>query len=241
MIGWLPGASLAPPMCWTSPALKQEVGRILREVVGAEVTRGIDRLRAIGKEHLYAGFVAGWESFIQPNTGYCGLTSLGYSAANPPADMDKARATLTLDWLEFYAGELAAGGVPKGKLYTHLPGPTNSQLAISLGAPPWAAYNDNSLAGFSTYDLDKHGPELFADLATRGNPRWASAEGLNYNLQGSPSTLTWDQYLGDMFSHNAGIVTVFAWTDPSPLGQATRSDEAKAAYRKFVSGQALQQ
>ncbi len=238
-IGWLPGAKLAPQMCWNSPALKEEVGRITREVIGAEVARGLDHLRSIGKERLYAGFIAGWETFIQPNTGYCGLTNLGYSAMSPPADMDKARATLTHDWAEFLTGALGAGGVPKDRLYTHMPGPTNSQLAIKIGAPPWTAYNANSLAGFSTYDLDKHGPEFFADLAARGNPRWASAEGLNWNLQGSPSTLTWNQYLGDMLAHNVGLISVFAWNDPSPLGMATESEEAKAAYRKFVSGQPL--
>lgn len=48
-----------------------------------------------------------------------------------------------------------------------------------------------------------------------------------------------------MFSHNAGMVTVFAWNDtwndPTPLGKATMSDDAKAAYRKFVNGQPLQE
>jgi len=100
--------------------------------------------------------------------------------------------------------------------------------------------NENSLAGFSTYDLDKHGPELFADLAARGNPRWASSEGTNYNLSSpSPSSLTWDRYLGDMLAHNVALINVFGWNDPTPFGEATRSDEAKAAYRKFVSGQPL--
>ncbi len=240
-IGWLPGVTLAPQMCWNSPALKHEVGRILRDVVAPEVARGIDHLRSIGKAHLYAGFIAGWETFIQPGTGYCGLTNLGYSATNMPEDMDEARATLTHDWLEFFAGELVAGGVPTNRLYTHLPQPTKNPLTVRLGAPPWTGYNENSLAGFSTYDLDKHGPELFADLAARGNARWASSEGTNYNMSPpSPSTLTWDRYLGDMLAHNVALINVFGWNDPTPFGKATMSDEAKAVYRKFVSGQPLQ-
>ncbi|MCI0621894.1 MAG: hypothetical protein L0387_09525 [Acidobacteria bacterium] len=240
MIGWLPGATLAPPMCWNSPALKQEVGRITREVIGAEVARGIDHLRSIGKEHLYAGFIAGWETFLQPQTGFCGLTNLGNSATNPPADMGKARASLTYDWLEFFTGELVTGGVPKDQLYTHIAyAPPNLDLGscaiANPCAPPSAAFNANSLAGFSTYLLSQIGPSLFSDLAARGNPRWASAEGVNME-----PTLTWEQYLGRMFSHNAGLINVFAWNDPTPFGQATMSDDAKAAYRKFVSRQPLQ-
>jgi hypothetical protein len=235
-IGWLPGATLAPQMCWNSPALKKEVSRVTRDVVGAEIKRGLEHLRAIGKEHLYAGFIAGWETFIQPGTGYCGLTNLGYSAAKPPANMDEARATLTHDWAEYFTGELKSGGVPSDKLYTHMPVASTNALAIQIGAPTWTAFTKNSQAGFSTYGLDTHGPILFADLAKRGNPRWASAEGLNYNLEGPASTLTWDQYLGDMFRNNAGLVVVFAWNDPSPLGMVTSSSEAKATYLKFVRG-----
>ena len=89
-----------------------------------------------------------------------------------------------------------------------------------------------------------HGPELWADLATRGSPRWACCEGTNIGLQGlttgdkiRPSTFTWEQYLGSMLAHNVGIINVFAWSDPSRFGVATRSDEAKAAYRKFVNGE----
>jgi hypothetical protein len=238
-IGWLSGAKLAPQMCWNSPGLKKEISRVTRDVVGAEIKRGVEHLRAIGKEHLYAGFIAGWETFIQPNTGYCALTNLGYSASKPPANMDEARATLTHDWAEFFTGELGVGGVPSDKLYTHMPLPTNNELAIKIGAPPSTAFNKNSHAGFSTYTLDKYGAELFADLEKRGNPRWASAEGLNYNLEGPPSTLTWDRYLGDMLNHNAALVVVFAWNDPSPLGMVTGSSEAKASYLKFVRGEPL--
>ncbi len=85
-----------------------------------------------------------------------------------------------------------------------------------------------------------HAPDLFADLAARDNPRWCAAEAVNYNLQGSPSTLTWGQYLGDMLAHNVALINVFAWNDPSPPGEATMSDDAKAAYRKFVNGEPLQ-
>ncbi|MCI0635781.1 MAG: hypothetical protein L0206_17970, partial [Actinobacteria bacterium] len=60
MIGWLPGAALAPPMCWNSPALQEEVGRILRDVIGPEVALGLDHLRDIDEGHLFAGVIAGW-------------------------------------------------------------------------------------------------------------------------------------------------------------------------------------
>lgn len=241
MIGWLPGATLAPPMCWNSPTLQQEVGRILRDVIGAEISLGLDHLASVDKTQLYGGVIAGWETFLAPDAGYCGLTNAGYSAANPPSDVDEARAWLTHDWAEFYTGELVAAGVPQEQLYTHAPGPVESPVTALIGAPPWTAFNDNSLAGFSTYDFEMNSPDLFALLARNGNPRWASAEGTNYNLAGPASMLTMEQYLGGMLSHNVGIITVFAWGDPSPIGDATTSDEAKAAYLKFVTGEPLQE
>jgi hypothetical protein len=44
-----------------------------------------------------------------------------------------------------------------------------------------------------------------------------------------------------MLARNVGLINIFAWSDPSPFGKATRSDEAKAAYRKFVNGEVLRQ
>jgi hypothetical protein len=39
----------------------------------------------------------------------------------------------------------------------------------------------------------------------------------------------------------AALITVFRWNDTSPFGQATGSAEAKAAYRKVLSGEPLQE
>ena len=54
-------------------------------------------------------------------------------------------------------------------------------------------------------------------------------------------SLGWEKYLGQMFGHNAGMIVVFGWKDPSMFGQAVESDDAKAAYRKFVNGEPLAQ
>ena len=96
IIGWvLDGRPvLAPPMCYNSPAIKAEAERLAREVIGGEIRKGLEHLYGIGKPYLFAGVIAGWETRLQDDSqpqvfyGYCALRNLGYSAANPPADID---------------------------------------------------------------------------------------------------------------------------------------------------------
>ena len=67
IIGWvLDGRPvLAPPMCYNSPAIKAEAERLAREVIGAEIRRGLEHLYGIGKPYLFAGVIAGWETRLQ--------------------------------------------------------------------------------------------------------------------------------------------------------------------------------
>ena len=56
------GVVLAPQMRYNSPMIQTEITRLARDVIGREIKAGVDRLESLGKGHLFAGVIAGWES-----------------------------------------------------------------------------------------------------------------------------------------------------------------------------------
>src|SRR5262249_14452911 len=57
-IAWLP-TKLAPQMCFNSPIIRTEVARLAKDVIGPEIKKGIDALKAKNLERLFAGTIAG--------------------------------------------------------------------------------------------------------------------------------------------------------------------------------------
>lgn len=124
-----------------------------------------------------------------------------------------------------------------------------------------AAFNRYSRPGFSTYPTGhtRNGRDalLAVILEARkrhGDPPWASVEGTNTQVGagfGGPRDggLSWEGYLAGMFNHGAALVNVFAWgvggkdvdVERDPFRSATESEEALAAYRKFLRGEPLRE
>ena len=97
---------LPPNMCFTSKRTRAEVTRIVSKVIGPVLREEIAKLKAEGKEALFAGVLVGSEPSIddysKPNPelakmmkedgvpagplGYRALLDRGFSAANPPDD-----------------------------------------------------------------------------------------------------------------------------------------------------------
>jgi hypothetical protein len=240
-IGWAP-TTLAPKMCYGSPAVRAEIRRIATEVIGAEVATRVERLRIAGKADLFAGVIAGWETRMQDDTqppiklGYCSLHHLGFSATQPPADLDRALGDVVRDFAALWTESLAAAGLPADKLYTHL---AITGTPDAVNAPPHAAFNKSSRAGFSVYPVEGVFDPLYSELAAQGDPAWAMAEGTNAFPAGHIVALSWETYLAKLYNHGAAVVNIFAWQDPTSLGMATRSSEAVAAYTKFLAGEPL--
>jgi hypothetical protein len=75
-------------------------------LLGSEIAKGVGRPHAARRDDLFA--VAGWETQIGRDfessqyLGYCALTNAGYSAENPPADLDLASSSE----LHQFVGEL---------------------------------------------------------------------------------------------------------------------------------------
>lgn len=247
IIGWAPSVKLAPPMCYTSPAIRLQVGRIARDVIGKEIKAGIDTLRSYKKEHLFGGVIAGWETRLEDDRpppksiGYCALSHRGFSASNPPQDVDAELEKIVHDWARFWAKSLHEADIPTKRIYTHFPVTTTR-----VHAAPWAAFNDYSRPGFSVYGFTQNFSTIYQALATNGQVPWGNVEGTNINISsftvGRPmrSVLPWEAYLGGSFQHGAALVNIFGWQDEHGVfGKAARSDEAIAAYKKFLRGEQL--
>ena len=61
---WGPEPTRFPPqMCFNSPDIQAAV-KERASLIGAEVKKEMDTLKTSGKEHLFAGVIAGWETYI---------------------------------------------------------------------------------------------------------------------------------------------------------------------------------
>lgn len=270
LIGWVAnGASvLAPPMCYNSPAITAEATRIARDVIGAEIKTGIDHLNSIGKPYLFAGVIAGWETWMQDQFGshnehhyaiYCALHGLGYSAQNPPKDFDKTLQGVVHDWIVLWVRGLEAAGIPGDNVYTHIafPGypspvrPFYNDLGdyFTNSVPFETAFNEYARPGFSIYGVGTF-EGLYKVLARYPTTPWGISEGTNVNLSGlfaggaHRTKYSMEQYLGGAFNHGAVLINIyggFSNAHDSPFARAAEDLDAITAYRKFLSGGRLEE
>ena len=249
-LDWGPNpAKVAPQMCFTSTAVRKEVGRVAKEVIGSEIKKGIDHLKSVQKEYLFGGVIAGWETQIgidyatKKYLGYCAITAKGFSASNPPADADREREKIVEEWVTFWAKNLADAGVDTKKIYSHITiGQSREQLEFmkkanpSLGtyselvhfAPRTVAFGQYRNPGFSLYGFPD--PALYDEIKNHGSPPWAISEGDTDFSEGN-TYASWEKFLGSLFNHGATLVNIF------PPG--SDSKEAIAAYNKFLNGEKL--
>jgi hypothetical protein len=196
--------------------------------------------------------------------GYNALTNLGYSASNPPSNFDSVLERVVHDFADYWAIKLGEAGIPTNRIYTHIAFPVFpteqlpmilNQMSNRLGFPvdllgfthtnPSTAFNTHSRPGFSTYpigfkenNVDGKLSRILQELQQQNKQGWASSEGTNVQGEGAaiiPSHISWNEYLSEMFRNGALVVNIFAWSDPSGYGTATRSQEAISAYKKFLT------
>ncbi|MGH6794962.1 MAG: hypothetical protein ACREDH_07140 [Methylocella sp.] len=262
-VNWGQPWKLAPQACFNSPAMLNEARRLAGEVIGPAIAEQVAKLRETGDEALFAGVIVGWETGIgndfesRRDLGYCALTNLGFSEKAPPRDPDRALESVVQTWIGTWSKSLAGAGVPDGKIYSHIAFASRKQFdeahrsdgrsyARSVRyTPPAVAFGESHRPGFSTYpDAGVFG-DIYTALDAHGNPPWGSAEGTNVDFQSGPPKIT-DQgmqdYLARMFNHGATMTNVFGWDigdKDNVFRRATESDEAAAAYRKFLRGARL--
>jgi hypothetical protein len=257
-----------PQLCLSSKDVRKAVSK-RASVIGAAVADGVRKLHLAGKDELFLGVIAGWETQIGrdfdtgKDLGYRSLINGGYSKANPPADLDVARSKVAQEFAAFWAQSLIEAGVPRGKVYSHIAylsetmyklarrmNPANmssSYLRAINFTPPATAFCDACIPGLSTYPQPGHLEQWQAELRKHGNPPWASCEGTAMDPGEAERTgkgMAMEGYLGNLFNHGAVLVNIFGWgvgQKDNPFRKAAENDIALAAYRKFLRGAKLEQ
>jgi hypothetical protein len=168
----------------------------------------------------------------QPGVWLPSLTYLGYSAANPPANLADAQAVVLQRHISLWAQYLTQAGIPARSIFTH--------LAIPGGIQPWVAVNPYSNPGWSNYVWSDDFVQIYDAVGTKP---WAQAEGSNVVLTptgASVSPYSWETYLAASYNHGAQIVTIFGAFQGETGGfERALSAEALAAYSKFLGGNTL--
>jgi hypothetical protein len=257
---------LAPQMCLNSPAIEAEVVRRGRDVIGAAIATGMRRLEEAGKDHLFAGVIAGWETqigrdFAHPARplGFCAMTNLGLRPGATVHAMDQARVDVLQRFISLWSQAIADAGVPQARIYSHVAftprryfeerGDGVTYAQASNFALSETAFGASRRAGFSTYPSPGLLEEIVEQAQARGGAPWASAEGANVLLtsavmeRGDPrSGMSMETYLGRHFNRGAALVNIFGWglgAADNPFRRAAEGAAAIAAYRKFLRGEAL--
>ena len=215
---WGPEPTRFPPqMCFNSPAIVAAV-KDRAGLIGAEIERELAALKSQGKEHLFAGVIAGWETQIGRDfetgrpLGYRALLHRGFSESHPPRDADLERVRVVKEFMELWANSLHAGGVPRQRIFCHIaftdqglrkPDAKESYAVKVNFAPPEVAFSPAYRPGFSTYPEGATFKEIYGVLAKHGSPGWISAEGVNVSPTSMPGEPTMETYLGRMFNHGA--------------------------------------
>lgn len=229
-IGWIQSTDLAPQMCYDSPPVQAWTQYWLGAVIGPAIEAGYQNLVRAGKPQLFAGVFSGWESNIM--YGYCSLSYLGYSAANPPANFDLAVETALQAHISLWSQYLAAAGIPTNKIYTHEAWPT---------VMPFVGFNSYSQPGWTNYNWSDSFEEIYSTIGTRP---WVQSEGSNVvlgNCIGAcASPYNWNTYLAASYNHGASLVNIFGAFQNQPGAFANaQGPQAIAAYKAFLKGESL--
>lgn len=245
-----------PQMCFNSPAIKAAV-KDRATLIGSAVKKELAALKAAGKEHLFAGLMAGWETMIGRDfdtdqaLGYRGLSHRGFSADNPPKDANAERVQIVHEFISLWASSLHEAGVASDKIFCHIAftpqGLDHKETSHTTShfSPPEVAFGPSFRPGFSTYPEGGTFQEIYAALAAHASPGWISAEGTNVSPTGMPSGLTMETYLARMFNHGAVMTNLFAWGIGGEsmrshfFRRAAEDPEPLAAYAKFLRSEPL--
>jgi len=260
-LDWSANPSKAPPqMCLNSASIQAAI-RTRAKLIGREIGKHLNQLKSEGKDELFAGVIAGWETMIGKEfgsgkcLGYHALKNRGYSENNPGLHQPQELAQVIRDHIELWAGQLEAQGIPGNRIYCHIAftpqGFERPDLTYEQGvgfATPDVAFDKNYRPGFSTYPDGDSLLQIHSIVKTHGNVGWISAEGTNVVPNGMPGEPTMESYLAKMFNHGAVMVNIFSWgiggereRNRNMFRRATESDEAISAYRKFLTGKPLKE
>ena len=263
-VDWIP-VKLAPHMCFNCPEVMQTMESFMQDI-GSIISNELDKLSALNKSDLFSGVIVGWETSLDEDfdtrleSGYHALTNKGFSANNPPDDVDKERTIIVKEYIDFLSQSIINSGLPREKIYCHIafisrpnynmiftidPDFEHSYEEINNFGVPEIAIGDNYNPGFSTY-FEGGKFEQIRNLNNGNMDNWCSAEAANISLAmpPNPSGISMESYLAKHFNYGANMVTMFAFDVRGDeftniINESTEGEEAIQVYKKFLKGEKL--
>ena len=257
---------LAPQMCFNSPKVKAAMKEFL-EHIAQTIKLRLDELALQNKSYLFAGLITGWETSLdeefstKKTLGYHALANRGFSATNPPTDLDLERYQIVYEYIEFMASSVINQGIPKEKVYGHVavfserlytqlaaqnPQLEESYIEINGFATTTSVINPEFQPGFSTYPAEGVFDQIYESLDITNNSNWISSEGVNMVLGNPPINPGYgmESYLARHYNHGAKMVNLFAFGlrgDPftDALNDAVQGPDAITVYQEFLRGKIL--
>lgn len=259
---------LAPQMCFNSPKVMAAMQAFL-EHIAQTIKLRLDDLEQTNKAYLFAGLIAGWETSLdeeystKKTLGYHAMANRGFTAANPPVNIDQERFNIVYEYIEFMASTVINQGIPKEKVYGHVavfaeslyeqlaaqnPNLDESYIEINGFATTASVINPAFQPGFSTYPQEGVFDQIYKALEPVNDSNWISSEGVNMILANPPRNpgYNMESYLARHYNHGAKIVNLFAFgirggSFVNTLNDAVQGPEAIKAYGEFLAGKVLRE
>lgn len=188
-INWGSPIKLSPKPCYESPTVKRVIESKF-SIISNKITEWRRKLATEGREYLFLGVNLGWETGIDDyrnanwaaasykyQLGYNALSKKGFSAANPPANINSELAGIVTNFNKFRAKLLYDRGIPKDKIFTHS---WAADDKIPLGSdgytqngPISSGKNDYSVLGVSLYPSAYNTNRVKSEI---GSAPWALIE-----------------------------------------------------------------
>ena len=182
-------------MCFTSKRTRAEVTRIVSKVIAPVLREEIAKLKAEGKEALFAGVLVGSEpastttpSRIPSVTKMMGKTacprrrsatgpSWTEASARPiPRRYQEALAKMVQETTAYWCRLFAEAGIPTNKLYPHMAAPPPIEMTGAQSRPLSTGRRAPAGQPIPT-SLGEGFRPLYAELGEHGNPTWAGRGG----------------------------------------------------------------
>jgi len=243
------------------PVLRQEINKLKQEnkqylfagiTVGAEA--GFDDYSMVPELSqitsntdpmlVQAAIMMAEDNAPHSRVGYCALTNAGYSQTNPPADINQALADVNQKFIGFWDKLFFGAGIPCSRLYTHVA--ASPPQDDNNNAPIGIVFNPYVRPGWTTYPigtLENGFQPLYDELAENSNPAWGGVEANATFPNPNAPVPSWEEYLAWHYNHGAKLVGINIGASDqslmSTLSKGAFSDEALAAYKKFLRGEKL--
>ena len=228
--------------CFQSQGFRDYMVSRLKEGVLDPLNKRYEKLKAEGREYLFAGIAVGWETHIPDyefmnidlknlpvdfrngdkmeawevaKLGYNSLNILGYKEYNL-----EALYKVIHDYSELLSKTTFDSGIPRHKIFTHIIGlkSSNPSLKTTFAPPIWTAVNQYSIPGFtlSPYSCPYNLNVLKSEISKADNSQkyFALAEGYSKGVDGSLTQA--ENYFASMFDNGSLIVSAFGWGREAP-------------------------